>query len=262
MLTIYHVPVCPFCQRLEIVLTLKGLHDQVHFDIVDITQPRPLWLLEKTHGTTAMPVLETSDGRIIKESLVIMQYLEDLLPARPVRRADPYERALENMLVRMEGEFTEAGFKYLLNQDPAQRQACHDRMLMQFARINEFLMTHAPERTFLFDEFGWAEAVFTPLLMRFWFLEYYEDFVLPDAPAYARVAAWRAACVSHPAVQQVTREQIIKSYYDASKGYGNGKMVPGRSVSTFTFAPDWRARPMPPRDKYGHNASDAELGLL
>ncbi len=71
--TVYHIPVCPFSQRLEILLALKGLDDRVAFHVVDIT--RPGWLLEKTRGTTALPVLETPEGGIIKESMVILRYL-------------------------------------------------------------------------------------------------------------------------------------------------------------------------------------------
>jgi len=40
------------------------------------------------------------------------------------------------------------------------------------------------------------------MFMRFWFLEYYEDFDLPDSPEYARVKRWRDACLAHPAAQQ------------------------------------------------------------
>ena len=52
--------------------------------------------------------------------------------------------------------------------------------MRQNAQLDEFLVEHSPDGTFLFDAFGWAEAVFTPLFMRFWFLEYYEDFELPN----------------------------------------------------------------------------------
>ena len=45
----------------------------------------------------------------------------------------------------------------------------------------------------LFERFGLAEAVFTPLFMRFWFLDYYEQFELPEEPAFKRVRAWRDA---------------------------------------------------------------------
>ena len=50
-LTVYHIPVCPFCQRLEILLALKDLRDEVQFHVVDITRPYPEWLLAKTRGT-------------------------------------------------------------------------------------------------------------------------------------------------------------------------------------------------------------------
>ncbi len=39
--TMYHIPVCPFSQRLEILLSLKGLEGRVGFHVVDITKPRP-----------------------------------------------------------------------------------------------------------------------------------------------------------------------------------------------------------------------------
>jgi glutathione S-transferase len=97
--------------------------------------------------------------------------------------------------------------------------------------------------------------------MRFWFLEYYEDFDLPAEGRYARVRQWIDACVAHPAAQQVTKEQVVKLYYDYAKGAGNGALLPGRHQSSFTFEPDWRARPWPARNKYGHSATDEELGL-
>jgi len=259
--TIFHIPVCPFCQRLEILLTLKGRRSEVDFHMIDITQPRPDWLLQKTRGTTALPILETADGHIIKESLVILQYLEDIAPERPVAQRDPYRRAVENMLTRMDGDFFSQGYGWLMNQDFARRDALREGMLNQYAQLNDFLLAHSPTGPFLFEEFGWAETVFTPFFQRFWFLEYYEDFVLPDEARYARVRRWRDACVAHPAAQQTTKEEVVKLYYDYSQGAGNGSLPPGRSKSSMAFAPDWRSRPWPPRNKYEHHATDAELGL-
>jgi glutathione S-transferase len=259
--TVYHIPVCPFCQRLEILLSLKGRRQQVDFRVVDITRPRPEWLLHKTRGATALPVLETADGHIIRESLVILAYLEDIFPGRPVAQRDPYRRAVENMLTMMEGAFGTQGYVWVMNQDPGRRNDLRADMLKQYEQINDFLVEHAPRGPFLFDAFGWAEAVFTPLFMRFWFLEYYEDFRLPDEPRYARVRQWVDACIAHPAAQQVTREEVIKLYYDYAKGAGNGELLPGRSRSSFCFEPDWRLRPWPPKNKYAYSATDAELGL-
>jgi glutathione S-transferase len=260
--TIFHIPVCPFSQRLEILLALKGESSAVSFHVADITKPRPDWLLAKTRGSTALPVLETEDGKILRESLVIMDYLEDRLPSRAVRSRDPWRRAVESMLVVKEREFVPAGYGFVMNQDIEKRDAFRDKMLAQYAGLDAFLVDHNPDGTFLFEDFGWAEAVFTPMFMRFWFLEYYEGFELPDEPRFARVRKWRDACVAHPAAQQVTREEIVKVYYDYARGVGNGALPPGRTRSSFVFDPAWSARPWPPADKYGRAATDAELGLL
>ena len=260
-ITVYHIPVCPFCQRLEILLELKGRRSEVEFIVVDITKPRDPNLLQKTRGTTALPVLETADGKIIKESMVIMQYLEDLFAEPAIAQRDPYRRAVENMLAKLEGEFCTQGYLYVMNQDRSRREAFKENMLKQFAKLNDFLLQHSPNGTYLFEEFAWAETVFTPFFMRFWFLEYYEDFALPNDESYARTREWRDACLAHPAAQQTNKEEIVKLYYDYAKGAGNGSLLPGRTKSSFVFEPDWRTRPWPPKNKYEHSASDVELGL-
>jgi glutathione S-transferase len=258
---VYHIPVCPFSQRVEIQLELKGRRHDVEFRVIDITQPRPDWLLQKSRGTTALPILELPDGRILKESLVLLQYFEDVFPERPVAQRDPYRRAVENMLTRMEGDFGNHGYGWVMNQDPGKRDACKAAMLQQYVKLDDFLSHHAPGGPFLFEEFGWAETVFTPFFMRFWFLEYYEDFALPADGRYERVQRWIDACLAHPAAHQVSKEEIVKLYYDYAKGAGNGALLPGRTRSSFVFEPAWRTRPWPPRNKYEHAATDAELGL-
>jgi glutathione S-transferase len=259
---VYHIPACPFSQRVEILLELKGLREAADFRVIDITQPRPWWLLRLTRGSTRLPVLHTRDGRIIKESLVILRYLEEIFPERRVARSDPYERAVETMLVAQEGGFAAAGYRLIMNRDQRLRPQLVEEMQRHYANLDDFLMEHNPAGTFLFDDFGWAEMVFTPLFMRFWFLEYYEGFDLPGDRRYSRVRGWRDACLAHRAARQVSREEIIKLYYDYALGAGNGALLPGRRRSSFAFTPGWAERPWPPRDKYRHQATDQELGLL
>ena len=258
---IHHIPVCPFSQRVEILLDLKGLTGEIDFSVVDITKPRDPALLELSKGTTALPVMEVPGRTALKESRVILRYVESAFDARPVARTDPYEHALESLLVQREGPFGMAGYGFVMNQDVARRDAFRDRMLAEYRALNDILVDYAPGETWFFDDFGWAETVFTPFFMRFWFLEYYEGFDLPKDPAYDRVRRWRAACLEHPSAQQVSYDQIVKLYYDYAKGAGNGALLDGRTRSSFVFDPDWPGRPMPPADKYGYAATDAELGL-
>jgi glutathione S-transferase len=258
---IHHIPVCPFSQRVEILLELKGLRDRVGFRVVDITKPREPWLLELSGGSTALPIMQDESGRVLKESLVLLRYFDERFPDAPVARSDPYERAVERLMIAREGPFGTAGYVMVMNRDRAKRDALREALLGHYRWLDGFLRQHNPDGIWLFDRFGLAEVVFTSLMMRFWFLDYYEDFRLPESEDYARVARWREACLAHPAAQQVCREEIVKLYYDYAVGSGNGALPERRTRSSFVFEPDWRDRPMPPRDKYDRIASDAELGL-
>src|SRR5690554_2897709 len=134
-----HIPVCPFSQRLEILLALKERSDAVEFHKIDITEPRPQWLLDLTRGTTALPILVTPDGKVIKESLVILQYLEQTFADPPVARTEPYARAVEAMMVAMEGPFTVTGYTYVMNRDRDARTRFEQDMLGHYGRLNDFL---------------------------------------------------------------------------------------------------------------------------
>mgnify|MGYP001186350668 CR=1 FL=1 len=259
---LYHIPVCPFSQRLEILLELKGLRDAVEFRVVDITIPRDPALLAKTRGTTALPVMELEDGRILKESLVLLRYLDERFPEVTIARSDVFERAVERLFIAREGSFGTNGYRVVMNRDRGRADALREARSADYRWLNDMLMQHNPDGTFLFDRFGLAECVYTSLMMRFWFLDYYEGFALPETEDYARVARWREACLAHPAAQQVCYDEIVKLYYDYAVGLGNGALPEGRSRSSFVFTPDWPDRPMPPKDKYDRIASDAELGLI
>jgi len=258
-LTIYHVPGCPFSERVEIMLELKGL---AMTDVpIDISRPRPDWLLAKSGGTTALPLLDLENGETLKESMVILRYLEQRYPDPAVAHPDPYRHAVEGMLAELSGPFSGAGYRMILNRDAAKRDELRAAVDAEFGKVDAFLKRYATGADFLFDDrFGWAEVAFTPIFKRLWFLEYYEDYVVPAH--YDRVLRWRAACVAHPAAQYRSREELLKLYYDYSQGGGNGRIPEGRTISSFSLDTDWRTRPMPPRDKWGRAATDAELGLL
>ena len=102
---VHHIPVCPFSQRLQILLALKGIPEAAEFRVVDITRPRDPKLLTLSRGSTALPIMETGRG-VLKESLVLLRYLEGRFADRQIARADAYERAVEDMLIAREGSFT------------------------------------------------------------------------------------------------------------------------------------------------------------
>lgn len=259
---LHQIAACPFSQRVEILLALRGLTESVEMRIHDVTQPRPADLLAKTGGVTSLPAFELPDGRVLLESLAILGYLDETLPGAPLARTDPWERAVERMMIGQEDGFASAGYRMIRNRDRDARDGFEAEMLSRWRKLGDFLDRRNPGGVFLFDRFGLAETVFTPLMMRFWFLEHYEGFDLPDTPDYARARAWREACLAHPAAQQVTRRQIVTLYADYAWGCGNGALPAGRRISSFAATPPWQERPLPPRDKWGPAPSDSALGLL
>lgn len=72
------------------------------------------------------------------------------------------------------------GYRFVLNQDRDRRDDWAEKLLSLYRDIGGFLLEHSPEGPYLFDEFGLAETVFTPMFKRFWFLDYYEGFQLPE----------------------------------------------------------------------------------
>ncbi|WP_246204857.1 glutathione S-transferase family protein [Altericroceibacterium indicum] len=256
----YHIPGCPFSERVELLLDLKGCGDSLADMEIDISKPRPDWLLERTRGTTSLPALELENGETLKESLVIMRYFDERFPEKRIAHSDPFKHAIEGMLCATDMNFTGAGYKMILNRDPAKRAEFASNMDQEWLKLDAFLSYYAPDRDWLWEDFGWAEIAFTPMFKRLWFLEYYEDYTPPTEAK--RALRWREACVHHPVAQRHhSYEELIKLYYDYSQGGGNGKIPEGRTISSFTIDIPWQNRPMPPRDKWGHAATDQELGL-
>jgi hypothetical protein len=91
-ITVHHVHVCPFSQ-----------------------------LLAKSRGGTALSILETLSWQILKVSLIHLQYLEeyleDVFPGPVVAESDPYRRAVEGPMARMEADGGLQGYRFVFQPD-------------------------------------------------------------------------------------------------------------------------------------------------
>ncbi len=91
MLELYHAE--PLANSMKALLCLKekGLDFVSHYvDLLKFEQHEP-WFV-KINPNGQVPVL-VHDGKVITESTVIDEYLEDVFPQQPLRPADPFERA-------------------------------------------------------------------------------------------------------------------------------------------------------------------------
>jgi glutathione S-transferase len=93
MLALYHFDRSTAAQKVRIALAEKKLPWESRYvdpGLQKREQHDPEYLKLNPRGL--VPTL-VHDGRVVRESQVILEYLEDVFPDLPLRPADPYERA-------------------------------------------------------------------------------------------------------------------------------------------------------------------------
>ncbi|PIK52156.1 putative glutathione S-transferase omega-1 [Apostichopus japonicus] len=95
ILRVYSMKFCPFADRARLMLHAKGIeHEVVNVN----TWKKPEWFVEK-NPKQLVPVLE-KDGKIVYESIITAQYLEDIYPDKnPLIPKDPYQRARDAIIL-------------------------------------------------------------------------------------------------------------------------------------------------------------------
>ncbi len=96
---LYDFPFAPNPRKLRVYLAEKGIEiPRVMVNIVKGEQNTPAFAAMNPMG--GLPVLELDDGTCLRESLAIIEYLEELHPEPPMIGATPLERARVRALER------------------------------------------------------------------------------------------------------------------------------------------------------------------
>lgn len=234
LVQLYSMAICPFAQRTKIVLAHKNVPHEV--TELDISKPMPEWFKE-LNPEERVPVIR-HEGRILNESSVINEYLEDVFPEPRLFPLDAYKRALSRAWITWCNDtFVPAMYTLLMNQNRAKDQELTRDALGTFAQLNQWLMQHNPDGTYAWDKFGMVDLSFAPFFQRYCLNEHYRGFRIPESKEYQRVRRWIGALIAHPVVTMtgMSDERYIKYYYDYSLGYGDGEIPPGREKSSFAL---------------------------
>jgi len=90
---LYHDTRAPNPRRVRIFLAEKGVaYDTIEVSINAGEHQKPEF--RKKNPLALLPVLELGDGKILRESMAISRYLEELYPEPNLLGADPWERAV------------------------------------------------------------------------------------------------------------------------------------------------------------------------
>src|SRR5687767_4525278 len=89
---LYHDPRAPNPRRVRVFLAEKGVaYDTIEVLIADFAHQTPEF--RKKNPIALLPVLELADGRILRESMAICRYLEEVQPEPNLFGQDAWERA-------------------------------------------------------------------------------------------------------------------------------------------------------------------------
>lgn len=209
-LTLVGDPLCPFVQRVAIVLREKEVaFTTSHVDV----GAKPAWLLALS-PTGKVPLLrvETAErgGAVLFESLPICEYLEETNAGAPLHPADPLERARHRAWLDHGTATLAAAWGVLSARDAAASEAGIAALRTRLERWEEALRDGP---FFAGAAFSMVDAIMAPVFRYFDVL----GASAPDAmiAALPKVSAWRLALAGRASV----RAAVVSDYPERLRAY-------------------------------------------
>lgn len=185
---------CPYVQRVAIVLAEKGLaFDRHDIDLAN----KPDWFLRLSPlGKT--PVLQV-DGQALFESAVICEYLDDVAPPR-LHPADALQRARHRAWMAVGSAVLDQIAAFYNARDDA---ALHARAADIRGQLVQLEATLGDGPFFAGTAFGIVDAVFGPVFRYLDAFDAIGGFAWCDG--LPKLQRWRAALARRPSVAQAVR---------------------------------------------------------
>lgn len=200
-LTLISHPLCPFVQRVAIVLHEKGTaFERVNVDLHD----KPDWFLAMS-PTGKVPLLKVlhADGResVLFESVAICEYVEDVQPAPALHPADALLRAQHRAWIEFASATLTDAWGFLSASDPETARAKAAAFRKKLERF-ETDMSDGPY--FAGEDFSMVDAAIAPVFRYFDTLDLGSSHPLFEG--LSRVANWRRPLAQRPSVKAAVSE--------------------------------------------------------
>ncbi|CAB3387953.1 Hypothetical predicted protein [Cloeon dipterum] len=198
-LRIYNMRFCPYAERSLLVGSAKGIKfEVVNVNLVD----KPDWFVAM-NPPGLVPTLEWGDGRVLGESLIVSEYLDEIGDAsRPLQSSDPFQKAKDKLLADKFSQVISALFKIMLNyHKPELDLSPFDDMLRYLDRYEKELKSR-PSQFFNGDKPGYVDYMIWPWFERFELLGVLVgDKLKFPKTRYPRLTEWTSAMLEDDAVK-------------------------------------------------------------
>ncbi len=183
---------CPFVQRS--VITLKEKHISFEIIYIDLQQPPDWFLAISPMGK--VPVLRVDERRVLFESAVINEYLDETNPPL-LHPQEPWQRALNRAWIEFGSNLIGSQYRLLVAPNEAELSQARDELLAGLRQLEQQLEAGP---FFNGAAFSLVDTAYAPLFMRLdWIERHSPQRFFEGLP---KLAQWSAALLARPAVQE------------------------------------------------------------
>ena len=199
-ITLYHDVPSTNCDRVKIVLAEKGLPwEGIWVKLGKMEQKSPDHLKRNPYGK--IPVID-DDGKLLFESCIINEYLDEKYPNPPLQPKDPYLRARGRILIDYFLNYLHEPYWALRGEMIKKNEAERDQKLIvetrkEVATRLQYLEDALGDKPFFLGDYSLTDIAMLPRFPR---LKQYG--VLPNA-ALPKLTAWFERMKQRPPVQAI-----------------------------------------------------------
>ncbi|OMP07865.1 hypothetical protein COLO4_06993 [Corchorus olitorius] len=187
----------PFYYRVVWALKLKGI--AYEFIEEDLGNKSPL-LLQYNPVHKKIPVL-VHNGKPICESMIILEYIEQVWPQNPLLPSDPYERAIARFWIKFTEDKSLAIWMVFGTKGEEQEKAVKDCLEM-LKTIEEHALGDSQKKLFGGDEINMVDIAFGQLAYWLQCIEQVSGVKLLEASKFPRLQTWVENFKQVPIIKQ------------------------------------------------------------